>query len=271
MIDAVNTNLDRHIITIEDPIEYYHEHKKSIVNQREVGVDVPTFAEGLRRALRQDPDVILLGRDARHGDDRHGDHRRRDGPPGVRHAAHDGLGPHDGPHHRPVPVRPAGAGPRPALGLDSRRHLAGAHAEADKKGVIAAFEVMVDEPRHREPHPQGGDVQDPSTIQTGARASACILLDDHLLELCREGKITKETATERAQSPRTPRLEKLEKSEVMAVDRFGTRKKLLGQILKEMKSLHEGQIQEALQIQKKPRAARSARSSCARAISPRRS
>ncbi|HOQ89246.1 MAG TPA: ATPase, T2SS/T4P/T4SS family, partial [Candidatus Hydrogenedentes bacterium] len=47
--------------TIEDPIEYYHRHKKSIITQREVGVDVPSFAEALRRALRQDPDVILVG------------------------------------------------------------------------------------------------------------------------------------------------------------------------------------------------------------------
>ena len=50
-----------HIITIEDPIEYYHKHKKAIVTQREVGVDVPNFAEALRRVLRQDPDVILVG------------------------------------------------------------------------------------------------------------------------------------------------------------------------------------------------------------------
>jgi twitching motility protein PilT len=61
MIDWINRNMDHHIITIEDPIEYYHTHKKSIVNQREVGVDVPTFAEALRRALRMDPDVILVG------------------------------------------------------------------------------------------------------------------------------------------------------------------------------------------------------------------
>jgi twitching motility protein PilT len=50
-----------HIITIEDPIEYYHKHKKAVVTQREVNVDVPNFAEALRRALRQDPDVILVG------------------------------------------------------------------------------------------------------------------------------------------------------------------------------------------------------------------
>jgi twitching motility protein PilT len=61
MLDYINMNLDRHIITTEDPIEYYHYHKKSIVNQRELGSDVPTFSESLRRALRQDPDVILVG------------------------------------------------------------------------------------------------------------------------------------------------------------------------------------------------------------------
>src|SRR5450432_294600 len=61
MIDHINTNFDRHIITMEDPIEYYHPHKKSIVVQREVGVDVPNFSEALRRALRQDPDVMMVG------------------------------------------------------------------------------------------------------------------------------------------------------------------------------------------------------------------
>ncbi len=61
MIDYINVNMDHHIVTIEDPIEYYHPHKKCIVNQREVGVDVPSFSESLRRVLRQDPDVILVG------------------------------------------------------------------------------------------------------------------------------------------------------------------------------------------------------------------
>ena len=61
MINYINDHIDRHIITVEDPIEYYHTHKKSMVNQREVGVDVPSFAEALRRVLRMDPDVILVG------------------------------------------------------------------------------------------------------------------------------------------------------------------------------------------------------------------
>ncbi|HET6248153.1 MAG TPA: type IV pilus twitching motility protein PilT [Tepidisphaeraceae bacterium] len=61
MINYINENFDRHIITMEDPIEYTHKHKKSVVVQREIGVDVPSFSEALRRALRQDPDVMLVG------------------------------------------------------------------------------------------------------------------------------------------------------------------------------------------------------------------
>ncbi len=61
MLDVINSTTQHHIITIEDPIEYYHDHRVGIVNQREIGVDLPTFADGLRRALRQDPDVILVG------------------------------------------------------------------------------------------------------------------------------------------------------------------------------------------------------------------
>jgi twitching motility protein PilT len=62
MLNIINEEREEvHLITIEDPIEYYHKHKKSLVTQREIGVDVPNFAEALRRALRQDPDVVLVG------------------------------------------------------------------------------------------------------------------------------------------------------------------------------------------------------------------
>ncbi len=61
MIDYININRDCHIITIEDPIEYVHTNKKSIVNQREVGGDTHSFAQGLKHILREDPDVILIG------------------------------------------------------------------------------------------------------------------------------------------------------------------------------------------------------------------
>ncbi len=61
MIDYINSNRKVHIITIEDPIEYRHPHKKAVVSQRELGSDVPNFSEALRRALREAPDVILVG------------------------------------------------------------------------------------------------------------------------------------------------------------------------------------------------------------------
>ena len=61
MINYINEARDGHIITIEDPIEYYHAHKRCVVTQREVHVDVPSFSEAIRHALRQDPDVILVG------------------------------------------------------------------------------------------------------------------------------------------------------------------------------------------------------------------
>lgn len=61
MINYINDTIDHHIITIEDPIEFYHKHKRCTVNQREIGVDVPSFPEAIRRALRMDPDVILVG------------------------------------------------------------------------------------------------------------------------------------------------------------------------------------------------------------------
>lgn len=61
MIDKINSNRAGHILTIEDPIEFYHRDKKALVNQREVGVDTLTFDDALRSALRQDPDVLLVG------------------------------------------------------------------------------------------------------------------------------------------------------------------------------------------------------------------
>jgi twitching motility protein PilT len=61
MVNYINENFDRHIITVEEPIEYYHVDKKSMIDQRELGTDVISFEEAVRRALRADPDVILVG------------------------------------------------------------------------------------------------------------------------------------------------------------------------------------------------------------------
>lgn len=61
LIDKINNNRDSHVITLEDPIEYLHQHKRSMVNQREIGLDTENYANALRAALREDPDVILVG------------------------------------------------------------------------------------------------------------------------------------------------------------------------------------------------------------------
>ena len=61
MIDHINSSRSRHVVTLEDPIEYLHRDKRSIINQREVGADTASFARAMRRVLRQDPDVILIG------------------------------------------------------------------------------------------------------------------------------------------------------------------------------------------------------------------
>ena len=61
IIDKINNNRECHVITLEDPIEYLHRHKKSMVNQREIGLDSQSYANALRAALREDPDVILVG------------------------------------------------------------------------------------------------------------------------------------------------------------------------------------------------------------------
>ena len=61
LVDKINENISSHIITLEDPIEYLHNHKKAMVNQREIGIDSMTYANALRAALREDPDVILVG------------------------------------------------------------------------------------------------------------------------------------------------------------------------------------------------------------------
>ena len=61
MVDIINNTLPAHVITIEDPIEFHHESKRALIHQREIGADTASFAEALRRVLRQDPDVILIG------------------------------------------------------------------------------------------------------------------------------------------------------------------------------------------------------------------
>ena len=88
MIDAVNQRRACHIITIEDPLEYVHRHKKAAISQREIGLDTESFSRAMRSALREDPDVLLVGemRDPETIQTALDD--RRDRPPRVRDAAH---------------------------------------------------------------------------------------------------------------------------------------------------------------------------------------
>ena len=126
VVDEINRTRDDHIMTIEDPIEFLHRHKRCIVNQREIG---PDAVELRRRAARRAPPGPRRDpprRDARPRDDLDRDYRGRDRPPRLRDAAHAGRALHDRPPHRRLPGRAAGADPRPARG-DAPGHR---HADA---------------------------------------------------------------------------------------------------------------------------------------------
>jgi twitching motility protein PilT len=202
MIDAVNTNLDRHIITIEDPIEYYHQHQMSIVNQREVGVDVTGFSEGLRRALRQDPDVILLG-----------EMRDQETIATAITAAETGHLVFGTLHttgsartmDRIIDQFPADQQEqiRVQLSVSILAVLSQVlMPRCDKPGVIAGFEVMIMSPAIENHIRKAETFKIPSTIQTSKNVGM-FLLDDMLIDYVRQGKITKETAISKSQNART--------------------------------------------------------------------
>ena len=200
MVDWINSHQDRHIITIEDPIEYYHGHKKGLVTQREVGVDVPDFPEAIRRALRQDPDVILLG-----------EMRDLETISAAITAAETGHLVFGTLHttgssrtvDRMIDAFPAHQQEQiraqlsvSILAVISQVLL----ARKGAKGRVAAFEVMLMNPaignliRKNETH----KIQ--STIQT-SRKLGMGTLDDHLFELAQRGMITREEALDAAQDP----------------------------------------------------------------------
>ena len=198
MIDFLNAEEDLHIITVEDPIEYYHNHKKSIIMQREVGVDVPTFAEALRRSLRQDPDVILVG-----------ELRDLETITAAVTAAETG---HlvFGTLHTTGAVRTidrlVDAFPtnqqeqiRTQLGGNLRGVIS--QALVPKKsgfGRVAAFEIMIATPAIQNLIRENKSYRITSAIQTGHKYGMN-LLDEHLLALYRKGIVTFEDAHGRAQ------------------------------------------------------------------------
>ena len=118
MMDYINDNKYEHVLTIEDPIEFVHESKKCLINQREVHRDTHGFAEALRSALREDPDIILVGemRDLKPSASP-GIDCGRDGPPGFRHPAHDLSGENHRPGDRRVSRRGEINGALHAVGI----------------------------------------------------------------------------------------------------------------------------------------------------------
>ncbi len=201
MIDYINVELESHIITIEDPIEFYHDHKQSVVTQREIGVDTPDFTEALRRALRQDPDVILVG-----------EMRDLETISAAITAAETG-------HLVMGTLHTTGAARTvdriidafPADHQDQIRMQLSVSLvavisqvllpRADGQGRVAGLEIMIMTPAIENHIRKGETFKIPSVIQT-SKKQGMVLLDDYLLDLCKSGMITPESALRYSQSPK---------------------------------------------------------------------
>ncbi|MCC6671526.1 MAG: type IV pilus twitching motility protein PilT [Planctomycetes bacterium] len=197
MVDWVNRNRDVHIITVEDPIEFQHQHQRGRVTQREVGSDVPSFAEAMRRALRQDPDVVMLG-----------EMRDLETTSAAITAAETG-------HLVLGTLHTTGAARTIDRIIDQYPHeqqeqirsqLAGALVAvvsqillptADGQGRVAAFEIMISNGAIENHIRKSETFKVPSVIQT-SRRQGMMLMDDAILELHRAGRITREVAVESA-------------------------------------------------------------------------
>ncbi|MEI7836889.1 MAG: type IV pilus twitching motility protein PilT, partial [Planctomycetota bacterium] len=200
MVDYINDNFDRHIITIEDPIEYFHPHKKSMVNQREVGVDVPSFSEALRRSLRMDPDVILVG-ELRDLETIESALRAAETGHLVFGTLHTTNA--QGTITRIVDQFPVNQQEQIRIQLASS--LIGVVCQAliprqDARGMIAAFEFMLVNNAIANLIRENKVFRIPSSIQTGKKYGMR-LLDEHLLELYTKGIISGQDAIDRSQSP----------------------------------------------------------------------
>jgi twitching motility protein PilT len=200
MIDYVNEHFDKHIITIEDPVEYYHSHKKSMVNQREVGVDVPSFTEALRRALRQDPDVILVG-ELRDLETIESALRASETGHLVFGTLHTTSA--QGTVTRIVDQFPVAQQEQIRIQLSTSLIAVLCQTlipRQDTRGRIAAFEFMVVTNAIANLVRENKVYRIPSSIQTGKKFGMQ-LLDDHLLQLYAQGKISEEDTVDSSQTP----------------------------------------------------------------------
>lgn len=202
LIDIINTNYNRHIITLEDPIEYLHSHKRSIVNQREVGIDTNSYAGALRAALREDPDIILVG-----------EMRDLDTIATAVTAAETGHLVFSTLHtigavptiERIIDVFPTHQQQQIRLQLATLLEAIISQQllpTANQKGRIAAFEIMYANSAIRNLIREAKAHQLPSIIQT-SKKNGMITMDDAIYNLYMERKITHEDAVGFAQDPGT--------------------------------------------------------------------
>lgn len=198
LINIINQTQNKHIITLEDPIEYLHSHAKSIVNQREVGIDTQSYAGALRAALREDPDIILVG-----------EMRDLDTIATAVTAAETGHLVLSTLHtigavptiERIIDVFPTHQQAQIRLQLATLLEAIISQQllpTADKAGRVAAFEIMFANSAIRNLIREAKPHQIPSIIQT-SKQSGMITMDDALYELFRTHKITAEDAMTFAQ------------------------------------------------------------------------
>ncbi len=199
MINFINDNYDRHIITLEDPIEYFHKHKKCTVNQREIGVDVPDFKEGIRRALRMDPDIILVG-EMRDLETIHAAIEAAETGHVVFGTLHTSGA--SSTINRIIDVFPKEQQDQIRTQLSTALIGVLSQALLPKKpeGVIAAYEMMVVTPAIQNLIRENKTYRIDSSIQTG-RKHGMFLLDESLFKLWKDQLVDKEEALLRAAKP----------------------------------------------------------------------
>jgi twitching motility protein PilT len=200
IIDEINESREDHILTIEDPIEFLHSHKNCLVNQRELGADAQSFAAGLKAALRQDPDVILVG-EMRDLETIHTALTAAE----TGHLVFATLHTQDAPQtiDRIIDVFPAAQQGQVRVQLSVA--LQGIVTQtllptADGSGRVAACEVLVPTPAVRNLIREGKTHQIYSVMQTGS-ATGMQTMDAALASLVRQGKITRQLAESRSSTP----------------------------------------------------------------------
>ena len=200
VINEINETRDEHIMTIEDPIEFLHGHKRCIVNQREIGADAQSFAAGLKAALRQDPDVILVG-EMRDLETIHTALTAAE----TGHLVFATLHTQDAPQtiDRIIDVFPASQQQQVRVQLAVA--LQGVITQqllptADGAGRVAACEVLLATPAIRNLIREGKTHQIYSSLQTGG-SLGMQTMDAALATLVRAGKITQKVAESRSSTP----------------------------------------------------------------------